>query len=381
MAEGIHDSTLAYAEYLATLSNDEERTLAQRQVKQLVLAQLPDEEVGKAPVRNLGEYLDDKIENPPALVEPVLFRGALTVMSSRAGKGKTALSLNRLVRWGMGQPLFEGIDTPVDNEPVRSLIIENEGAPSHFQDILSKIVYKGEYEPEQIELARENVHVWGDGGWSGLKLDSPENVELVRRAVGETGAQVLFLEPFRGLWRGDEKDEAAMGDVLDAISSIANEHQCAALLTHHERKSGVGEDGEGMSALRGSTVFEGHAGVMERWNPAKGGRQRELTQTKNRFRQLPAPWRAEWDDERWGYALVAEEAGESDILRLCSQFPDQYLTLNFMKDELEEPIHRLRKWANALADDGRLRRRTLEANKAGYALASDEESGSSALAI
>src|SRR5687768_9825800 len=107
MAEGIADATLAYAEYLASLGSDAERSQAEAQKRQLVLAQLPDDEIGRPPVRTLGAYLDDAIPDPPQLVKPGLFvRGAITVMSSRGGKGKTAVSLNRLIRWGAGLPLF-----------------------------------------------------------------------------------------------------------------------------------------------------------------------------------------------------------------------------------------------------------------------------------
>jgi len=352
--------TTDYGDFLAGLSSDEDRQKAMQQLKQLVLAQLPDQEIGKPPISTLGEYLDTEIELPPMLVEPGLVaRGAISAMIARGGKGKTAVSLNRLVRWSMGKPLVD--ELPDLMKPVgalRVLIIENEGAPGHFQTVLRTILMENDFTADEIALARENVIIWGDGGWSGLKLDDPENIALVDRAVGETNCDIVFIEPFRGLWRGDENSSTEMANVLDAISDIANRHDCAALLTHHENKSGGNENTDPMSAARGSSVMEAVAAVMERWSPVKGGRQRELSWIKARFAEAPAPVRLEFDREKWSYRHVAEEEGEREVLGLLSQFPGQYMTLAEMKDELGESYQKVRKWANALSEEGKIKKRS-----------------------
>lgn len=356
----ITPNTIDYGEYLASLPSDEARQAAMQQLRQFVLAQLPDEEVARPPVSTLGEYLDTEIELPPMLVEPGLVaRGAISAMIARGGKGKTAVSLNRLVRWSMGKPLLDELPElmkPV--APLRVLIIENEGAPGHFQKVLRTILTQNDFTDEEQELARENVHIWGDGGWSGLKLDEQANIELVDRAVGETKCDIVFIEPFRGLWRGDENSATEMANILDAISDIANKHACAAMITHHENKSGGGEASDPMSAARGSSVMEAVAAVMERWSPVKGGRQRELSWIKARFAEAPPPVRLEFDREKWSYRHVAEEEGEREVLGFLSQFPGQYMTINEIKDELGESYQRVRKWANGLAEADKIRRRS-----------------------
>jgi hypothetical protein len=109
---GLAPETEAYAAYLAGLPSDDARAVAEQQKRMLVLAELPDEEVGKPPVTALGDYLDNEIQLPPMLVEPGLVaRGAISAMISRGGKGKTALSLNRLIRWSMGKPVFDDLPT------------------------------------------------------------------------------------------------------------------------------------------------------------------------------------------------------------------------------------------------------------------------------
>lgn len=377
--------TEAYAELLASQKSDDDRAAVEQQKNQLVMAQLPQEEVGKPPVRSLGDYLDDEIEAPPMLVEPGLVgRGAVSALISRGGKGKTTISLNRLLRWSMGKPLFDELPdvfTPAINpetkkpEPLRVLIIENEGAPGHFQKVLKIILHKSGFSQEEIELARENVHVWKDGGWSGLKLDDHENLDLVKRGVSECEADIAFIEPFRGLWRGDENSSTEMANVLDALEGMATTLGCGVMICHHENKSGGGEGADPMSAARGSGALEGTAAVMERWAPVQAGRQRELSQIKNRFDQPYAPVRMEFDAERWGYIYKTEDEGERALLKFMTQFPNQYLTLQEMMSELDEKYPKVRKWANSLAEDGKLRKRALDGKQkyAYHPTSSDED--------
>ena len=344
-----------YADLLAAQPDDDARSRIEQQKAQLVLAQLPDDEIGKPPVRNLGEYLDDEIELPPMLVEPGLVgRGAVSALISRGGKGKTTVSLNRLMRWSMGKPMFDELpDLMKPIQPLKVLVIENEGAPGHFQKVLGKILMNNDYNQEEIEQARENMFVWGDGGWSGLKLDDDENLDLVRRGISETEADIAFIEPFRGLWRGDENSSTEMANLLDRLEGLATTLGCGVMICHHERKSGAG-DGEGadpMSAARGSGAMEGTAAVMERWAPVQGGRQRELTQIKHRFDQPYAPVRMEFDVERWGYRYVEENEGHRKVKGFLMQFPDQYVTLQTIQEEIEETYAKTRKWCSELKKD------------------------------
>lgn len=340
-----------FADYLIGKSAEERKQITQR-FNARVMAALPDSEIGKPPVATLGEFLDREIELPPMLVEPGLVaRGAITAMVARGGKGKTAVSLNRLVRWSMGRPLHDELpDVNAPVEPLRCLIIENEGSPGHFQFILNRIVTGGEFSAEEIELAKKNVHVWGDGGWSGLKLDDPENLALVDRGIAETEADIAFIEPFRGLWKGDENSSTDMANVLDAMSGLANKHNCGVIITHHERKSAPGEGGDAMDVARGSGALEGHAAVMERWRPVKGGQYRELQWIKNRFKDAPAPIRMEWDRERWGYTYVPEAVGERQVMELLQQAEGE-MSATDIAEELDENYNKVLRWCKSLSED------------------------------
>ena len=105
-----------------------------------------------------------------------------------------------------------------------------------------------------------------------------------------------------------------MATVIDNILGMATDFNCGVILSHHERKSGAGEDGELMSAGRGSTVLEGAVAVMENFQSAKGGDFRELTWSKARYLQPPPPVRLEYSFETGWYRHVPEDELEQAIL-------------------------------------------------------------------
>jgi len=355
MADALDPRILAAAECLAELPVDK-RAIEEARLHHATTLRLPIEEVGKPDVSTLGEYLDLEIELPPMLVEPGLIaRGAITAMIARGGKGKTSINLNKLVRWSMGRPLFDELpETLKPIQPLRSLIIENEGAPGHFQEICQRIVTCNGYTPDEVKLARENIHVWGDGGWSGLKLDDDKNLEMVDRATRETASDVLFVEPFRGLWKGEENSSTEMSNVLDSLSEIASNNSCAVIITHHERKSAPGDGGDAMDTARGSSVMEGVCAVMERWRHVKNGTQSELSWIKSRFREAPAPLRMEFVRDSWSYEYVTEDESARAVLALFIQDQDQYFSVADVAKELSDHQQTARRLLNKLTDEGRL---------------------------
>lgn len=327
------------------------------------------------PVRPLGEFLDTDIDTEPILVEPgLIVRAGITATLGRGGKGKTTLNINRLLRWAAGKPLFDELPdamTPV--QPLRSLIVENEGAARYFQQSLATIL---SHAPEEDrEAARENVWIWEDGAWSGLKLDKPNDLTLVRRALDVTQADILFIEPMRGLWRGDENSSQDMAKLLDTLSELADEYQCAILMAHHERKSGAGEDGDAMSAARGSSVLEGAAAVMERFQGVGGDSNiRELSWTKARFYGPPDPVRMKWDRDRYGYAYLPHNLDER-VLAFLKSNRNSSFDVDSLRDHFEETKRTMQRACKTLVDDGSVKIARAEHGKILYRAISNDDEG------
>lgn len=315
--------------------------------------------VQEPPVRTLRDYLAAEIETPPILVTPtIVVRGELTVTIGRAGKGKTSVNLHRLIRYSAGLPMFDEIPdvlAPVDNTPLKILLIENEGSAGMFQEKVRTMVTSESFLPADArELVLDNFMIWGDGGWSGVKLDDDDNFDLLKRGIEKHQPDIVFLEPFRGLWRGNENDSTEMAEVLDRFALLATEYEIGLVVAHHEKKGYIpGEDK--MSAGRGSTAFEGYAAVMENFERAKGDEQRELSWSKSRYEPAPGPIRMEWDNDSKSYRYIAPEKGAKEILDLLQREGDA-MTIKDIAEELEETDQKVRKLIKGLEDDGRVKK-------------------------
>lgn len=326
---------------------------------------LADPESFDAPIETLANYMARELPVPPVLIEPALVvRGGITVTIGRAGKGKTQMNLNRILKWGAGLPMFEGLETkdgtpilaPI--EPLKILVIENEGAAGMFHRQMGIMLHaEGYLTEEQRKLTQENVLIWGDGGYSGLKLDDPAHLANVRAGCEKWRPDILFIEPFRGLWKGEENSSTDMANVADSLSGIASDFDCGVILTHHEKKSGRGEGNEGMSAARGSTVLEGVVATMENFEPVKGGDFREVSWSKVRYggghKLLPV--RMEWQHGAWWYKHVALDAIEQGILDILAA-EDEPQTVADLILATDEADHQVRKTLKSLVEQGKVKK-------------------------
>lgn len=354
----------AFATELASVDDPAERSAMIARANMLAL-NIAKPEAFEAPISSLGEYLARELPVPPVLVEPALVvRGGISCTIGRAGKGKTQMNLNRIMRWSCGEPMFDtlkgtdGLPLLAPPNPLKILVIENEGAPGMFHRQVGIMLNAEGYLTEsQRDLARENILIWGDGGYSGLKLDDSKQLDAVRSGCEKWEPDIVFVEPFRGLWTGDENSSTDMAKVADALSHLATEYDCGVILTHHERKSGAGEDGEKMSAGRGSTVLEGVVATMENFEPVKGGEFRELSWSKVRygggFPLLPA--RMEWQPGDWWYKHIPLDAVEQTILN-CLAESDDYMGIKDLVMETGEKDHQVRKMLKTLEAEGKVKK-------------------------
>ncbi len=378
-----------FSRLLAQTDDDTERVALVKRAR-LLAATMASPEAFEAPILSLGDYLDIPIPVPPTLVEPrVVIRGGLGVVIGRAGKGKTVCNLNRILRWSAGRPWFEAVVgpkgepvfAPTDNKPLRTLIIENEGAGGLFHQQLGVMTTASEYvTADERELMRKNILVWGDGGYSGVRLDEPAKVDLIRAGIEKWEPDILFIEPFRGLWQGEENSSTDMAHVVDVLFQVMAEYNVGVLLSHHERKSGAGEDGEKMSAGRGSTVLEAAAVTMENFEGVSGGDYRELSISKHRYRDefTPAPIRMEWAGTKKWYTHVSDKLVDGAILQALTDAHGEPLTQTELASILEEQREKLGKPLSRLTEEGRLKRRAGSSDGRGssgyrYRLASNED--------
>lgn len=357
------DSVLkAFAAEFAKVTDEAERARLLARVKMIASKEAPDEAF-EPPIRTLGDYLATPIEIPPVLVQPfMLVRGGLNATVGRGGKGKTVMNLNRCLRWAAGRPLFDGWCDGEGDEymrpeaPLRILIVENEGAAGMFHRQIGLMLNAPFLSPDERKLAKENILIWGEGGYSNLKFDDERKLGEVRAGIEKHRPDVVFVEPFRSLWSGEENSATEMNVVADALVAIATDYECAVQISHHERKSGTGEGSqEKMNAARGSSVLEGVVTAMENFEAVVSGEQRELSWSKSRHGPAPPPVRMEWVPESWWYKWVPQDRILDAIILELRKNGDEPMTISDLHEAIEEPKGKLRKLLDGLEKDGRVK--------------------------
>jgi hypothetical protein len=378
-----------FAKLLAATDDPTQRARLIKRAELIGAKEVPEEKF-EPPVTPLGIYLDTPIEVPASLVWPtIVVAGEITATLGRAGKGKTTMNLNRVLKWACGRPLFDGFTSPHDDhqpylapeKPLKTLILENEGSAGMFHQKMGTMLYNcGDIlTDEDRDLIRENVFIWGDGGYSGLKLDNDAGVNNLRAGIEKCEPDIVFVEPFRGLWRGEENSATEMAVVVDNIIAMATDYSCGYILSHHERKGGADGD-DLMSAGRGSTVLEGAVACMENFQSVKGGDYREITWSKARYLQPPPPVRLEYDRDTGWYRYVPEEALDRAILEALEINGEEPLTKSGLVELLDEKPHKIEKSLKNLVAEDRIVRMSSQSGIGGstgyrYKLKNNDEEG------
>lgn len=333
-----------------------------RQIRMLAAASA-DDSAFEPDVRSMREYLATEIEIPPSLVWPTIaVRGEITTTIGRAGKGKTTMNLNRIFAWSAGRPLFPGWFDHDGNEylspdgPLKILIAENEGNAGMFHQKMGVLLSAGPLSKPEQELALDNLFVHGDGGYSGLKLDNDAGVAKLRAAIEKCEPDILFIEPFRSLWKGEENSATDMAVVVDNMIAMATDYNCAVILSHHERKSGVGEDGEKMGQARGSSVLEGAVAIMENFESVKDNEFRELTWSKARYLPEPPPVRMEYQRESNWYEWIPQSNIEDGVMVALREADDEPLNLAGLAEATGEKQTKLRPIVGKLVKDNKIKK-------------------------
>lgn len=361
----INDPTDEFIRYYASITDEKERARVLASVKLRAMNIAPDEAFAPD-VQSLRDYLAKPIIVPPSLVWPTIaVRGEITTTLGRAGKGKTTMNLNRIFAWAAGRALFPGWVDKNDEEylkpsgPLRTMIAENEGNAGMFHQKMGLMLHQGPLTDEEKELALDNLYVHGDGGYSGLRLDTDDGVKKLRSSIEGVQAgtpDIVFIEPFRSLWRGEENSSTDMAAVVDNMVSIATDYQLAVILSHHERKSGASEDGEKMSAGRGSTVLEGVVAVMENFESVKDGDFRELHWSKARYLPPPPVVRLTYNRDNGWYDWVPTDAIADEVLVVLREADDEPMNLSDLADATGEKQTKLRQIMKQLETDKRVKK-------------------------
>ena len=197
------------------------------------------------------------------------------------------------------------------------------------------------------------MSVWGEGGYSHLKLDDEKKLRLLRQGVEEWEPDLVFIEPLRSLWSGEENSSTEMTHVLDALIGVATDFNCGVWAAHHEKKGGHGEDDK-MSAARGSSALEGAVTIMENFGAVKNDELREISWSKSRYDTPPPPIRVDWDHENKWYTHVSSKVIEDEVISEMQQNSDEPVTVKDLSEALGETETKLRSVLQKMVNDNKI---------------------------
>lgn len=178
---------------------------------------------------DVGRMAREEPPPVPWLVEPLVVRGALTILVGKPGEGKSLLAMT------LAAGVAAGIDQAglkCQRGPVAIIDAEN-----------------GEHEIHRrvraLGLPEENVELYEAEGFD-LRTDWAELEGVLERKPA-----LLVLDSFRSLWGGDENDTRDGAAVVDRLRNAVRAHGIGAVLVHHTAKNnGVYR---GSSAIAAST--------------------------------------------------------------------------------------------------------------------------------
>lgn len=219
-------------------------------------------DAGRAPVLrvlDMHRLLSTDPEPVPWIAEPLLARGAVTMLAGREGQGKSMLALALAAAIGHGSTI-----AGIACEQGRVLVVDAEN---------------GEREAHR--------RVRGLGVRPGALVYAEADGFNLRAHLGQLGVllaehrpDVLVLDSFRSLAPGlDENDSAPVEATLGPLRGLARRHDCAVLVLHHAAKASDGYRG---STAIGAAVEIGFTLARERDDPQARTRRR-LTNWKCRL--------------------------------------------------------------------------------------------------
>lgn len=171
--------------------------------------------------------------DPPPLdwpVDGVFCRGKLTMIGGREKRGKSLITMAFAVAMACGGVPTAGISVKAG----RVLLIDAENGEREIHRRLRAMGLPAEHAGNFVPVEARGFD---------LREDLPKLAALIDNHTPD----LVVLDSFRALWRGDERDEAQVADALDPLRDLAHDRDTAFGLIHHAQKGG--EEYRGSTAI------------------------------------------------------------------------------------------------------------------------------------
>jgi AAA domain len=167
-------------------------------------------------------------EPPPVewLLDGVAARGHVTLLAGREKQGKSLLVLGLAAASVSGGASVAGIEC----DPCRVLVVDAENGEREIHRRVRKL---GLTQSSVGRLAYRCA----------VGFDLRAGLAELRAATEEERPDLLVLDSFRSLWRGNENDTGEAAAALDPLRHLAHQLNVGIVLIHHQGKQGIGYRG------------------------------------------------------------------------------------------------------------------------------------------
>ena len=257
---------------------------------------VPVVEKAAAPTSRLRAYDVSRMltsEPPPVpwVVEGLVARGVLTLLAGREGIGKSMLTIALAVAVASGGGDVAGLTC----HGGRVLIVDAENGEAEVHRRI-----------RSLGLPDEAVARIGIYGCDAGDLLNEGGLGDLADVLGAFGPDLLVLDSFASLWRGDENKAEDVGPHLDALRNLIRSHGAGVLLLHHAGKA-MGTE------YRGSTAIGAASEIVTRLSRHEDDDDPDrfrLTCSKVRpARRWPPRWMRMHADEAGVFVDAAEPPG------------------------------------------------------------------------
>lgn len=187
-----------------------------------------------API-SIAELLAKAPKEIQWLVEEVIPKGTINVLSAPPGSFKTWTLLHTAIQIARGAPLFGRFPT----KKGKVLIVDEEN-----QEDLLGIRLRLLGADDSIEVATSSM--------IGFKVDRPEDIEELKTYIANNHIDLVIFDSLVRVNSKDENDSRQVAEVFNAFKSLTKEGTTV-LMTHHHRKQAALGRNILSESLRGSS--------------------------------------------------------------------------------------------------------------------------------
>lgn len=164
-----------------------------------------------------------------------LCRGGGLLLVGPTGVGKSSLSMQAMVNWGIGRAFF-GIQ-PV--KPIKSLLIQAENDEGDLAEMRDGVLAGLNLTVDERRLAMENIIVAREDTRTGLPFFSG----AVRPLLEQHKPDLVWIDPALAYLGGEVVSQNDVGAFLrNMLNPLLREFNCAAVVVHHTNKPASGKE-------------------------------------------------------------------------------------------------------------------------------------------